>query len=354
VRRIAKVLVRCRVLLWFVAGLAVLDWRVEAQRDLWVQYEPDDYLEKVRAAHDRPWDVLIVGGSPVSEGIDPAVLSGVCWRGTELRRAFNLGLPGGTAAEIWHAARHAVTVPPRLLIYGVAVSDLNDNRLEPHGPAALMDWEDVTEWLRDRRGSGEWMARHWIGERFRRTWALYHYRTAIKYWLADVADRAWPGFAPQAALARRNLAHTAELRRGDGYAPMEWIRTSRLDFWKATGSICDPHDFLDRYRVGEQLAYVHRLLDWAQRRNVSVLLLEMPMAADLESCRPEAFAIFRAALDTLEREWGVRVLHPGRPTVGLSDADFSDGYHVNGVGAVKLSHWLRSHLVDPPSPGEAQ
>ena len=107
---------RLRVLAWFIVGLIALDVLVAGFRGCWDRYDPDDYQEKLRACRRRQWDLLIVGGSPVCEGLDPAVIAGLTWNGSELQRVYNLGLPGATTSEVWHAVRHGVTAPPRMLV----------------------------------------------------------------------------------------------------------------------------------------------------------------------------------------------------------------------------------------------
>ena len=87
--------------------------------------------------------MVIVGGSPTMAGIDAAVLSGTHWQGRPLLHCFNLGLPLATTAEVCLAVEHAIGPSPRLLLYGIAVTDLNSSRLEPGGPRQLMSARDL-------------------------------------------------------------------------------------------------------------------------------------------------------------------------------------------------------------------
>jgi hypothetical protein len=98
-----------RVIIGLVAGLALLDLGVLATRDVWRRHDPDDYRERLLACRAGAWDCVLVGGSPVSEGVDPALLEGLCWRGEPLAKVFNLGLPGGSTTDVWHAAAHGIT-----------------------------------------------------------------------------------------------------------------------------------------------------------------------------------------------------------------------------------------------------
>src|SRR5438132_9175621 len=136
-----------RVAVFFLLGLAALDVLVGGLCPLWEGYDPDDYAARVANCRRGPHDLVIIGGSPVSEGIDPAVLAGMTWQGRPLTGAFNLGLPGGTTTEFWHAVRHGLIAPPRLLVYGITASDLNDSRQEPHGARVLIDRSDLIGWV---------------------------------------------------------------------------------------------------------------------------------------------------------------------------------------------------------------
>jgi hypothetical protein len=337
---------RLRVVAFFLLGLVALDFAVAANRRTWRAYDPDEYRERVRGCRREKPDFVIVGGSPVSEGVDPAVLAGLTWRGCPLDRPYNLGLPGATTSEVWHAVEHGAVTPPRLLVYGVTASDLNDGRDEPHGPQSLMDAADVACWARLRPAAAEWCARQWAVACAERAWNLYYFRNGVRLWAADEAGCLSPGLCPEAASeAREGLAKSAALAAHHGFAPDPASRPRRLDRLKEAGSYGPPFRFLDHYRLGGHLAYLHRLLDWAAARGVEVVLVDMPVSADLEErFHPAEFAAYRDALAGVEHGRGVRVLRASREAVGLSDADFADLIHLNADGAARFSAWLRGRL----------
>jgi len=335
-----------QVAVYFLVGLAFVDLLVARQRSLWQQYDPDDYAARVANCRRTPHDVVIIGGSPVSEGIDPAVLTGVQWRGRPVNDVFNLGLPGGTTTEFWHAIRHGLISPPRLLVYGITASDINDSRQEPHGARVLIDPSDLARWVRTKPSSAEWAVRHYANARLAGLWQLYRHRNAIRLWAAETADAIRPGCCPEAAReAFDNRTYAADLARADGFAPNRSFLTRRLDQLKADGWRCDQFKFLDKYRVGEHLGYLHRLLDWAGEHRVDVVLADMPVSADLETgTYAAAFAHYRAALAEVEPQRGVRVLRGSRTAVGLGDEHFADLIHMNAAGATRFSRWLREQL----------
>src|SRR5439155_1026531 len=94
---------RYRVLIWFVVAIVAVEVTVAAEARLWQTYDPNPYASRFRAYDRRGADLLVVGGSPAMCGLDPSLLSGVCWHGEPLHRAFNLALPLGTTTDVCHA-----------------------------------------------------------------------------------------------------------------------------------------------------------------------------------------------------------------------------------------------------------
>jgi lysophospholipase L1-like esterase len=96
------------------------------------------------------------------------------------------------------------------------------------------------------------------------------------------------------------------------------------------------------------------LLAGAARQGVPVLIVDLPVPADLdERMYPTQFAAYRAALAKAAAARGVPVLHATRTAVGLTDADFSDLVHLNGDGAAKMSAWLRTAIATQQDKREA-
>jgi hypothetical protein len=337
---------RYRVVIYLVLGLAAVDALVAANGRKLRAYDPDDYRVKLHECRRRPRDLVLVGGSPVSEGIDPAVLAGTPWRGRPLDDVFNLGLSGATTSEVWHAVRHGPAAPPRLLVYGITASDVNESRNEPHGPQSLMTAGDVAEWVRRRPNAAGWCLRQYAWGKLHRCWSLYSYRNALRLWAADRAEAVRPGMVPEAAeQAREGLLYTADLTRGDGFAPRTGFRHGSLARQKARHTAPENWSFLDKYALGGHLRYLDRILDWGEANGVPVVLVDMPVSEDLdEVIYPEAFAAYRAALAEVERRRRLTVLRATRQAVGLTDDDFADLIHLNTRGTARFSRWLREEL----------
>jgi len=274
----------------------------------------------------------------VAEGIDPARIT---------ENGYNLGLSGGTTSDFYHAVIHACPTPPRVIVYGITASDINDSRHEPHGPYSLMTWGDLVEWNRLRPESGEWVTRHFLQSRIGQASNLYRYRHGMRMWLASEAERQSPGCCGEAASEAAILREQSEtLRDGNGYCPARGYAVGRYDRVKASGAPQAPFAFLDRYRTGSHLKFLHRLMDWCDARGVTLVLIDMPVTADLETRYAAEFFEYRNRLIELERDRGAVVIRPTRHVVGLTDAHFADVIHMNREGARRFSDWLKGQL-DP-------
>jgi hypothetical protein len=320
-----------RVLVYLLLGLAAIDIPVARYADVWRSYEPHPYPDHLKACRQHAWDLVVVGGSPAAYAFDPAVLAGLRWQGHSLDRVYNLGLILATTAEVYHATAHALPVPPRLLVYGITASDLNDDRVEPAGPRHLMDVADVVRWCSERPNTADWCLRHFLDERCQRLWKLYYYRGGIRAWAAAQAERLWTG---------RGLDHPLT-----PILPPHGESYERLDELRAQGKIKDFFPFLDRFHVSGYVTYLHRLLDWGRQHGVTVVLVDLPVSADLEErFYPQVFAAYRAVLAEVERTRNVRVLRATRAAVGLTDAHFADLIHLNYQGKARLSAWVRQAM----------
>ena len=346
-RRLVRIAVRCRAVLYLLLLLAGIDILVAAHAARWRAYDPSYYRERLDACRRGDWDIVVVGGSPAMCGFDPDVLAGTRRHDRPLRRVFNFGLPLATTVDVWHAVEHGLTRPPRLLVYGIAATDLNANRVGTQGPRYLMDLRDLARVTRNRPTKAHWSLGRYLDERLTSLWSLYHYRDGIRRWAADRLDATWPGLCPDAATeAHINLHNSAALRSPRGLMPEPPARPeSRLDCQKAAGHVPPPIPWLKDYDSRGYLPYLDRLLDWGAGRGVEVVLVNVPFSADIEErAYPKEFAAYRATLTGAARRRGVKMLWPSRAELGLTDAHFTDACHLNADGAVRLSAWVRQRL----------
>lgn len=348
---------RYRLLASFAATLVAIDLFVHAFHETWERHSPDDYAEKVATCAARPRDLVFVGGSPVAEGIDPQALGPIRWQDQTLSDAYAVGLNGGTTSDVYFAVTHACPTPPAVLVYGLTVSDINDSRHEPHGPHSLMTWADLADWQQTRPDAVEWVTRQFLIGRANRLWAVYRYQHGIRMWAATQADRLAPGCCPVArAEAERHRLTGERIRANSGHTPMPWFADRRYDQMKASGWVAPPFTYVDRYRTGSHVRYLHRLIDWAEAHGTTVVLIDMPVTADLEARHPAEVAEFRTRLAEVERDRGVTVLRATRQATGLDDCHFADLIHLNREGCQRLTAWVREELTrlgrepeDPPT-----
>ena len=327
---------RNHTVLFFLAFLIAADLLIGAFAATWSQHSPDEYAARVEGCRARQRDIVYVGGSPVAEGIDPARIA---------ENGYNLGLSGGTVSDFYHAVIRACPTPPRVLVYGMTASDINDARHEPHGPYSLMSWGDLIEWNRLRPESGEWVTRHFLQSRLGQTSNLYRYRHGIRMWLASEAEQQAPGSCSEASREAAELREqSTALVHGNGYFPARGYAIGRYDRVKARGAPQAPFAFLDRYRTGSHLKFLNRLMDWCVSHDVMLIIIDMPVTADLEARYAAEFAKYRRRLVELERDRGGAVLRPSRELIGLTDAQFADVIHMNREGARQFSDWLKPQL----------
>lgn len=330
-----------------LAMLISIDLLVRMTSPMWEKHSPDDYAARVEGCRREPRDLIFLGGSPVSEGINPDVFQGLSWHEQVLENPYAIGLPGGTTSDFFHAIQTAGQIPPRVLVYGITASDLNDNRNEPHGPASLMTPWDVITWARQRPDARSWVIRTYLKEKLARSWSLYRHRHGIRMWATLQAEDMIGGLDPAVVQEARELRDYARaLREGRGYAPAAGFVERRYDAVKAAGAPLPPFSFLNRYRTGSHLTYLHRLRDWCREHDVHLVLVDMPVTADLEQQYPEAFAEYWSVLRTFEEETGTPVIRAHRDVVGIVEAGFADTIHLNGVGARVLSLWVRNQLEE--------
>jgi hypothetical protein len=336
------------VLASFVFGLFLLNYLIWSHRAIWHAYDPHPYRERLDVCGRQAWDLVVVGGSPAMYAIDPDVLAGTSWRNRPLKKVCNVALPLATTAEVYHMAEHNIRHRPRLLVYGLCATEFNEDRVEPLGPMFLMDGRDVIRWARQRPKAATWCVNKFVSERIAQLWSIGYYQRAMQHWAAYQLEEWWPGLCSAAAAeAFTELSLTVSMYGHNGYTPQPATPETRLDLLKARGRPLQGFSFMENYAVSGYLTYLHGLLDWAERRGVPVILVELPTSADLEERFPQAFAAFRARLREVERERHVRVLRPTRVGLGLEERHYADVIHLNADGAARLSAWLRRELARP-------
>ncbi|MGL6074686.1 MAG: hypothetical protein ACRC8S_11040 [Fimbriiglobus sp.] len=326
-------------------ALVLIDIGIRLNADLWERHSPDDYSARIDGCAKETRDFVIIGGSPVSEGLIPGEIKGVRFRNETLSNGYAVGLPGGTLTDMYYAVRHACPTAPKVLIYGVSMTDMNDSRNEPHGPYSIYNFSDLHDLSATRPEATSWNARKFAEGQARCIWAAFRYRHGLRM----AASYALHGEVAKEAQQLRDYADA--MPAGQGYAPAPWFVEARYDLRKQAKAPMAPFEFLAKYKLGSHAKYLPKLVEWCQAHNTQLVLVLMPMTQDLETKYAAEYAQFQA----LRPSWnwpGVVTLDTHRDRVGLTDADFADIIHLNGTGAKKLSRWVRRELeqVTEPKP----
>jgi hypothetical protein len=238
-------------------------------------------------------------------------------------------------------------VPPKRLVYGITASDLNDSRNEPHGPASLMTPLDVVVQTHERPDANEWVLRQYTLSRAARLSELYSARHGLRMWASLQVEQFAPNSCPDAVREAHELrAYYEALTTGAGYAPAAGFAHQRYDIAKHAEQPLAPFEFLNKYRLGSHAKYLEKLHAWAMRHHVELILVDMPVTADLETKYPHEYQTYRAYLQHWQTR--CRIIDAHRDRVGLTDAGFADMIHLNCVGAKQLSVWLQEQLTETP------
>jgi hypothetical protein len=336
---------RWRAVLSCVLTLVLVEVGVRLAQPTWNEHSPDEYAERVNGCARQQRDLIFVGGSPIAEGINPDHLGAITWQGSALNDVYCVGLSGGTTSDIYFGTRSACPQPPKVLVYGMTASDINDSRHEPHGVHSLLSWNDVQDWRVTRPEAAEWVTRHYAKDRALNLWASGQNAHAMRLWAAVQLASVVPSACPETvAEAQRQRLQHRDLTTKSGYVPTPWFASRQYDQMKAGGWVQPPFEYLARYKTGSHLKYLERLLDWAEESDVTVVLVDMPTTADLQARHPAEFAEYRSRLTQMCQRRGIRLLSANQQSTGLEDCHFADLIHLNRAGSDVLSRWMGDEL----------
>jgi hypothetical protein len=330
---------------WLLLGLLSIELFLRGTAGHWQRYSPDDYALRVERCATQPRDFIIVGGSPVSEGLDPSLIQGVTWKQHTLANGFAVGLPGGTTTDVYYAVQRSCPTWPKLLVYGIAPSDLNDSRNEPHGPASLMSYSDCVEACRVRPDAASWFIKHYSQNQLADCSAIWKHRHGLRMAAADQFTQLFPKSCPESREeALRQKDYADRLQVSNGYAPAQYFATRHYSDMKLAGWVAPPFEYLAKYKTGSHLKYLEKLVEQARANQCDLVLVEMPLTADLEERHATEVTTFRLVFREFCQSRNLPRLVATRTEVGLSDSDFADLIHLNAGGAERLSKWLKVEL----------
>jgi len=337
-----RLVLKCKPIGFLLVGLLLIELTIRQFSTTWERYSPDDYAIRVQHCAAESRDFVLVGGSPVSEGLDPSLIAGVKWKQQTLNNGYAVGLPGGTTTDVYFATKQSCQSWPKLLIYGVAASDLNDSRNEPHGAASLLSWADWQEAISTRPDAAKWLTKHFLQSRASECFAAWHYRHGIRMFAADQFVKQFPSSCPESfAEAERQRDYADRLLISNGYAPASHFATRCYSDMKKSGWIAPPFSYLAKYKTGSHLRYLHKLHELCCSNSCDLVILEMPATRDLEERHPAEIMEFRRVIRDFCDTFQVNRLVATRTEVELDDGHFADLIHLNATGAERLSRWLK-------------
>jgi hypothetical protein len=277
-----------------------------------------------RAGSAQGTDVVLVGDSMMDAGGDPAALVAA----GSAARVYNASVAGETLPTIaeWTAKVVVPRLHPKVVVIGFSSNELSPAVLAPSlGLSAYRHSRAV----RDAEGTGGVIDR--ADGLLRRTSMLYRYRSVLRNPLSlggTVAGSAGGIFDPKLTGDGQDLAFT-----GQQYLAQGGVNQARL----VIGTIIAT---LEGFTVGkDNVAILQGLITNLRRQNIQVLLVAMPVTADLVSFHPAGAADYQRALasfGSIAQASGALLAVPGVWPIN----EFADPVHLNGAGTVHFTKYL--------------
>lgn len=275
-----------------------------------------------RQAHHTSTDVVLVGDSMMDAAGDPAALAA----STGLS-IYNASIAGETLPTIadWTTEVVVPRLHPKLVVVGFSSNELDPSILLP---ASGFPAYNASRAVRAAEGTGDWVD---DADAFLRQWSyLYRYRSVLRHPL-DNSDAGV--FNPTLTTSGEDLAFLHQQYRGLAGGP------------KSIAVMADVIDTLKGFTVGPaNVAILANLLSTLHRKAIAVLLIAMPVTADLVSFHPHGAADYDKALSAfaaVAKSTGASYVVSGV----WSNAEFADPVHVNAAGTALFSRYLAPLLT---------
>lgn len=280
-------------------------------------------IEARRRDGRRP-DVLLAGDSMMDAGGDPAGLA----RAVPGATVYNAAIAGETLPVIadWTTRIVQPRLDPKVVVIGFSSNELNPSSLAPESGVAAYRSSRVVR-VAEGRGSPVDRADALLREHV----MLYRYRATLRRPFRQAA--ADPDvFDPELSADGQGLAFTelGYLEKG-GAAQAEAV---------IQGVIAA----LRGFTVGlENLTILQDMIRTIRIEGARVVLVAMPVTADLVAAHPKGDADYREAMEAFAgaaHRAGATLLEPGVWPTSL----FADPVHLNGAGAARLTEYLAPFL----------
>jgi len=264
-------------------------------------------------------DVVLVGDSMMDAGGDPATLA----QAAPGIPVYNASIAGETLPVIadWTTRIVMPRLHPKVVVVGFSSNELNPHSLDPQTGVAAYRGSRV---VRAAEGIGSPVDR--ADAFFREHSMLYRYRSSLRH---PFNEGAGPKvFDPMLTPAGHDLAF-ANL----GYLQQGGPARAQAVVQGVVGA-------LQGFTVGgRNVTILEDMIRSVRRQGARVLLVAMPVTAELISFHPLGAADYQRAMDAFagaaERS-GATFLQPGT----WPNRAFADPVHLNGVGAARLTAYL--------------
>lgn len=267
----------------------------------------------------RP-DVVLVGDSMMDAGGDPAALA----RELEGEQVYNASIAGETLPVIadWTTRIVLPRLAPKVVVIGLSSNELNPSALAPESGVGAYRASRV---VRAAEGRGSPVDR--ADAFLRKHSMLYRYRSSLRHpFTGEVVD---PNvFDPELTADGQDLAFTklGYLEKGGAAQAQAVIQ----------GVIAA----LRGFTVGlENITILQEMIRVSRARGARVLLVAMPVTADLIAAHPKGEADYAEAMEAFAgaaSRSGATLLQPGVWPTPL----FADPVHLNGLGAAQFTAYL--------------
>jgi len=270
-----------------------------------------------REKSGRGTDVVLVGDSMMDAAGDPV---GLAADGAN-PSIYNASVAGETLATIaqWTTKVVVPRLHPKLVVIGFSSNELNPSVLLPSQGLAAYDHSRAAQ---AAEGSGDWVDQ---ADAFLRQWSyLYRYRDDLRHPFTKPSAGV---FDPTLTAGGQDLAF-----RDKSYLEGTPAQ-ARITIDGVIASLVG-------FRVGvDNVNLLSTLITSLRRQGIEVMLVVMPVTADLVAFHPNGAADYQRALAAyadIARQTGARLSIPGIWPI----ADFADPVHLNGSGTILFSQYL--------------
>jgi len=274
-----------------------------------------------RAVSHKPTDAVLVGDSMMDAGGDPKALAVA---GADAR-VYNASVAGETLPTIdqWTTRVVVPRLHPKVVVIGLSSNELNPASLAPSSGVAAYQQSRAA---RAAEGIGDPLDR---ADAFLRRWSMmYRDRSELRSPFHQKSTSQAAQFDPMLSSDGQDLAFA-----GLGYDEPGGVEHARLI---NAGVIAALKGFTVSNR---NVAILENMITALRARQIQVILLAMPVTADLVAFHPAGDADYQAAMasfTSIAATSDALFVEPGVwPT-----SEFADPVHLNGLGAARLSTYM--------------